>query len=88
MVDILCSYSMTHLNIGKILANKDKIMEPVKSAVTIISLIMAKKWREMMEEMEKLLKVWIQDQHQCGVPFSLMLIEEKVEKLLRRLETQ
>lgn len=40
-----------------------------------------------MEEMEKLLKVWIQDQHQCGVPFSLMLTEEKVEKL-RRLETQ
>ena len=23
--------------------------------------------------------VWIQDQHQCGVPFRLMLIEEKVE---------
>lgn len=54
MVDIPCSYSMIHLNIGKILVNKDKIMEPVKSAVPMISIIMAKKW----EDMEKLLKVF------------------------------
>ena len=81
MVDIPCSYSMTHLNIGKILANKEKIMETVKSAVPMISIIMAKKWREMMEEMEKLLKV-------CGyrISNSLMLIEEKVENFLEDLK--
>ena len=30
--------------------------------------------------------VWIQDQHQCGVPISLMLIEEKVENFLEDLK--
>lgn len=64
MVDTTCSYSMTHLNIAKVLVNKDKIMEPVKSAVPMISIIMAKKWEEMMEEMEKLLKV-------CGYRISM-----------------
>ena len=32
-----------------------------------------------MEEMEKLLSVWIQDQHQRRVPLSLMLIQEKTK---------
>ena len=45
---------MNCLTISTILRNKDKIMEPVKSAVPMISIIMAKKW----EEMEKLLKVF------------------------------
>ena len=64
MVDIPCSYSVTHSNIGKILENKDKIMEPVKSAVPLISIKMAKKCGKMMENMEKLLKV-------CGYRISI-----------------
>ena len=38
-----------------------------------------------MEEMEKLLRVWIQDQHQCRILLSLMLIQEKAKKPLWRL---
>lgn len=30
--------------------------------------------------------VWIQDQHECGVPFRLMLIEEKVENFYEDLK--
>ena len=34
-----------------------------------------------MEEMEKLLNVWMQDQHQRQAPLSLMLIQEKSKSL-------
>ena len=34
-----------------------------------------------MEEMEKLLSVWIQDLHHHQVPLSLMLIQEKAKRL-------
>ena len=62
MVDIAHSYKMSRSTTGTILKNKDKIMERVKSAVlTIIS----KKRGKVVKEMEKLLIVWMQDQHQC-----------------------
>ena len=39
-----------------------------------------------MEEVEKLLSVWMQDQHQCRVPLSLMLIQEKAKSLYEDLK--
>ena len=74
MVDISYSYNMNHSTIGTILKNKDKIMGHVKSAVPIMSTIILRKHGKVMEEAEKLLSVWTQDQHQCQVPLSLMLI--------------
>ena len=63
MVDVACSYNMNSSTIGTILKNKDKIMEHVKSAVPVMSTIISK-CGKVMEEMEKLLSVWMQDQHQ------------------------
>ena len=47
------------------LKNKDQIMEHVKSAMPIMSTLILKKHEKVIEEMEKFLSVWIQDQHQC-----------------------
>ena len=60
MVDVAHSYNMNHSTIGTILKNEDKIMEHVKSAVPMMSTIISKK---RGKEMEKLLSVWMQDQH-------------------------
>ena len=54
----------------------------VKSAVPMMSTIMSKKHGKLMEEMEKLRRVWMQDQHQCQILLSLMLIQEKAKKPL------
>ena len=43
MVDITCSYTMHHPTISTILKNKDKMMERVKSAVSMMSKITLKK---------------------------------------------
>ena len=65
MIDIARSYNMNSSTISTLLKNKDKIMEHVKSAVLMTSTIISKKHGKVMEEMEKLLSVWMQDQHQC-----------------------
>ena len=39
-----------------------------------------------MEEMKKLLSVWMQDQHWYQIPFSLMLIQEKVNSFYEDLK--
>ena len=78
MVDISCSYNMNHSTIGMILRNRGRIKEHVKSAVPMILTIIWKNHGKVMEEMEKLLSVWMQDQHQRRVPLSLILIQEKV----------
>ena len=59
MVDIAYSYNTNHSTTGAILKNKDKIMESVKSAVLIMLTKISKKDGKMMDEVEKLLSVWV-----------------------------
>ena len=70
---------MNRSTIGTIPKNKDKIMEHAKSAVPMMLIIISKKLGKVMEEMDKLLSVWMQDQHQHQVPLSL--IQEKAKSL-------
>ncbi|XP_069396460.1 tigger transposable element-derived protein 1-like [Delphinus delphis] len=86
VVDIACSYNMNCSTIGTILKNTDKIMEHVKSAVSMMSTIISKKHGKEMEEMEKLLSVWTQNQHQRRVPLSLMPIQKKAKSLYEDLK--
>ena len=72
--------------ISTILKNEDKIVEHVKSAGSMMLTIILKKCGKVMEEMEKLLSVWMQDQHQHQVPLSLMLIQEKDKSLYEDLK--
>ncbi|XP_069990635.1 putative CENPB DNA-binding domain-containing protein 1 [Penaeus vannamei] len=62
--DVAHSYQMNRSTIRTILKNKDKIMEHVKSSVTIKSTIISKKRGKVIEELEKLLSIWMEDCHQ------------------------
>ena len=84
IVDIAHSYNMNHSTIGTVLKNKHNIMEHVKSAMSIMLTIILKQHGKVMEEMEKLLSVWMQDQHL--VPFYLMLIQEKAKSRYKDLK--
>ncbi|XP_057575413.1 tigger transposable element-derived protein 1-like isoform X2 [Hippopotamus amphibius kiboko] len=86
MVDVAQSYNLNRSTIGSIVKNKDKIMEHVKSAMPMTSTIITKKRGKVMEEMEKLLSVWMQDQRQRRVPLSLILIQEKAKSLYEDLK--
>ena len=86
MLDVVCSYNMNRSTISMILKNKDKIMEHVKSTVPRMSTILSKKHGKVMEEMEKLLSVWMQDQHENQVMLNLKLIQEKAKSLNENLK--
>ena len=58
----------------------------MKSAMLMMSTSILKKCGTAMEEMEKLLRVRRQDQHQCRVLLSLMLIQEKTKSLYEGLK--
>ena len=60
-------------------------MEHVNSAVLMMLTKISKKDGKMMDEVEKLLSVWIQDQHQYGGLLSLTLIQEKDKSLYEDL---
>lgn len=76
-----CSYGMIHFTIGTITKTKDKIMEHVKSSVSMQFMIMSKKRGKVMENMEIMLSIWIKDQHQQYV-LSLLLTQENSEFVL------
>ena len=52
----------------------------------MMSTIIPRKQARVMEKMENLLGVWMQGQHQCGEPCSLMPIQEKVKSLYEGLK--
>ena len=83
MVDVTLSYNVNHSIIGTILKNREKLMEHVKSAVLMMLTEILKNHGKVMEEMERLLSVWMQYQHQCQVPLSLMLIQEKIKAFMK-----
>ncbi|KAB0381454.1 hypothetical protein FD755_009238 [Muntiacus reevesi] len=76
MAHMAPSCNMNRSIIDMTVKNKDKIMEHVKSAVPMMLTVIVKKPGNMME---KLLSGKMQNQHQCQVPFSLMLIQEKLK---------
>lgn len=77
-------YGMNRSTIGTILKQKEKIKEFVQSAGPLKSAMMTKRRGRVLEEMERLLAMWIEDQHQRRAPLSLLLIQEKAKSLQRR----
>ena len=82
MVNIAHSYKMNYSNIDTILKNKYKITNHVQFAVVVMSTIILKKHRKVME-MEKLLSVWMQHQQ---VPLSFVLVQEKAKSFYEDLK--
>ena len=86
MVNVARSYNMNRSTIGTIYKQKDCIMEHVKNAVMMQSTIITKKRGRTIEEMEKLLMIWLEDQRQRRIPLSLMLIQEKAKGIFDDLK--
>ena len=57
-----------------ILKNKNKIKEYVQNCGNISSKIVSKRHGIVMDEMERSLSSWIDDQHQKDVPLSFSII--------------
>uniref|UniRef100_A0AAQ5X1R0 HTH CENPB-type domain-containing protein n=1 Tax=Amphiprion ocellaris TaxID=80972 RepID=A0AAQ5X1R0_AMPOC len=88
MVSVARAYNMNRSTIGTIYKQKDRIMEHVKGAVPMQSTIISKKRGKILEEMEKLLTIWLEDQQQRRIPLSLMLIQEKAKSIFEDVKAK
>ena len=88
MVSVARAYNMNRSTIGTIYKQKDCIMEHVKGAVPMQSTIISKRRGKVLEEMEKLLAIWLEDQQQRRIPLSLMLIQEKAKSIFEDVKAK
>lgn len=75
-------YDLSRSTVSSILKEKEKIKQYVRSAGNVCSgTIISKRRGAVVEEMEKSLTVWIEDQHQKNIPLSLSVIQGKASSL-------
>ncbi|CAK9833141.1 Tigger transposable element-derived protein 1 [Anthophora retusa] len=74
-------YGVNRSMICSILKNKSKIKEYVQNCGNISSKIVSKRHGIVMDEMERSLSSWIDDQHQNNVPLSFSIIQAKALSL-------
>lgn len=86
MSDVARKFNMNRSTVGTILKNKEKIVEHVKFPVPMQSTIITKRRGKVIEEMEKLLSVWIEDCIQERKPLCLVMIQEKALSLFNELK--
>jgi hypothetical protein len=75
------SLGLSHSTVGTVVKNRDKIMEYVKSASTLQSVMVNPKCGVLIEEMEHLPKIWLDDQAQKHIPVSQAIISTKAKSL-------
>jgi hypothetical protein len=68
---------MNESTVRTVIKDNVRIMQHVKSSVPVQSTIISKKRGILIEEMEKLLSIWIEDLQQQRMPISLCSYKQK-----------
>uniref|UniRef100_A0A8C9W2M3 HTH CENPB-type domain-containing protein n=1 Tax=Scleropages formosus TaxID=113540 RepID=A0A8C9W2M3_SCLFO len=76
----------SHSTISTIIKDKARIREAVKGSAPLKATIITKKRQGPIDEMEKLLVTWMEDQTQKRVPLSLLTIQAKARSLFEALK--
>lgn len=77
---------LSQSTISTILKDKKRIIDAAKSSASVKSTIITKKRAGLIEDMERLLATWMEDQIQKHMPLSLLTIQAKARSLLERLK--
>jgi hypothetical protein len=72
---------LSRSTVSTVVKKRDKIMEFVKSASSLQSVMVNPKRGLLIEEMERLLKIWLDDQAQKRIPISEAIIFTKGKSL-------
>jgi hypothetical protein len=75
------SLGLSHSTVSTVVKNRDKIMEYVKSAGSLQSVMVNPKRGVLTEEMERLLKIWLDYQVQKCILGSQAIISTKAKSL-------
>ncbi|XP_066122347.1 uncharacterized protein [Saccopteryx bilineata] len=77
---------LSRSTVATIIKDKDRILEHVKGSAPMKSTVITKQRSGIMIEMERLLVLWLEDQHQRHIPVSLTLIQEKAKQLFEEIK--
>jgi hypothetical protein len=80
------SLGLSRSTVSTVVKNRDKIMEYVKSAGSFKSVMVNPKHGVLIEEIEHLLKIWLDDQAQKRIPVSQAIISIKAKSLYDNLK--
>ena len=81
VADVARSFNVNRSTVATIYKKKASIMEHMKGAVPMEALCLSKKRGKVIQEMEKLLSIWINHQQQRRMPLSTVLIQEKAKSI-------
>lgn len=77
---------LSRSTVATIIKNKGRILEHVKASAPMKSTVITKQRSGTIIKMERLLVMWLEDQHQQCIPVSLMLIQEKAKQLFEAIK--
>lgn len=77
---------LSQSTISTILKDKKRISDAVKSSASVKSTVITKKRAGPIDDMEKLLVEWIEEQIQNRIPLSLLMIQAKARSLFNMLK--
>ncbi|XP_057675424.1 tigger transposable element-derived protein 1-like [Corythoichthys intestinalis] len=79
---------LSRSTVATIIKDQERILEHVKASPHMKSTIISKQNGGLMMEMERLLLRWLGDQHQRGLPVSLVLIQQEAKRLFEMLKSE
>ncbi|XP_045381581.1 tigger transposable element-derived protein 1-like [Lemur catta] len=79
-------FGLSQSTISTILKDKKRITDAVKSSASVKSTVITKKRAGPIDDMEKLLVLWMEDQIQKHIPLSLLMIQAKARSLFKMLK--
>ncbi|KAK1327403.1 hypothetical protein QTO34_014194 [Cnephaeus nilssonii] len=85
-IDRLLGQSPT--TVSTIIDHQKRILEHVKGSAPMKSTVITEQRSGLIIEMERLLVLWLEEQYQRRIPVSLMLIQEKAERLFEALKKE
>jgi hypothetical protein len=85
-VDISRALGLATSTTRAILKNAEKIKTSAKSTTALIASKLTHSRSNLLEKMERLLSIWVEDQTQCHMPVSQLLIMEKAKSIFNHLQ--
>ncbi|XP_061655339.1 tigger transposable element-derived protein 1-like [Phyllopteryx taeniolatus] len=79
---------LSRSTVATIIKDQDRILEHVKASPHMKSTIISKQNSGLMMEMERLLVLWLEEQHRRRLPVSLVLIQQEAKRLFETLKSE
>ncbi|KAK1327409.1 hypothetical protein QTO34_014170 [Cnephaeus nilssonii] len=79
---------LSHMTVSRVISDQKRVLEHAKGSGPMKSTVVTEQHSGLIIEMERLLVLWLDEQHQRHIPVSLMLTQEKAKRLFEALKNE